>query len=66
MPNTPLPPGLIGVTELSEMLQLSEATIRSDLSRRPHRLPPRCLLLGTNRLAWTKVSVDAWLEARAL
>ena len=64
MHTKPLPKELLDVAELAKILQLSEATIRSDLSRRQYRLPPRLLLLGTNRLVWSRAAVAEWLEAR--
>jgi predicted DNA-binding transcriptional regulator AlpA len=53
---------LIGPREVGAMIGLSAATVRSDVSRRPERLPPRTLVRGTNRLWWSLSKVERWLS----
>lgn len=57
---------LVYLPELAKMIGLSEATIRSDLTRRPQRIPPRHLIPGKSTLAWRRASVLAWLEAQKM
>ncbi len=61
-----IPTDLIGPKELAPIVGLSEATIRSDATRRPSRLPPRFLVPGSNRLKWSKAVAMAWLEAQQM
>lgn len=51
---------LITVEELSLIIRKSAATIRNDLTRRPHSLPPVHRLPGCRRVFFK--NVDAWLS----
>lgn len=53
---------LLSVEDLARRLRKKPATIRSDLSRNPSGLPPRCCLPGTRRLLWREEDVAVWLE----
>lgn len=57
---------LLTVDQLSVFLQKSVASIRSDVTRNPHALPPICRLPGTKRLLWRVEDVEAWLEAHVV
>ena len=61
-----IPNDLIGPKELAPIVGLSEATIRSDATRRPDRLPPRFLIPGSNRLKWSRRVALAWVESHNL
>lgn len=52
---------LLTVEQLSECLQKSVASIRSDATRNPQSLPPICRLPGTKRLLWRVADVEQWL-----
>ncbi|QQZ41141.1 DNA-binding protein [Pseudomonas sp. SK3(2021)] len=52
---------LLTVEQLSEYLQKSVSSIRSDATRNPLSLPPICRLPGTKRLLWRVVDVEQWL-----
>jgi predicted DNA-binding transcriptional regulator AlpA len=52
---------LLRVEELAQLLHKSIASIRSDISRNPHALPPLCRLPGTKRLLWREEDVSRWL-----
>lgn len=60
---TELPPTL-GVVELAQLLHLSEKTIRADLSRAPHSLPPPMRRRNQQRsnLVWVTVEVLTWMR----
>jgi hypothetical protein len=60
-----IPPDLIGPDVLAPLVRLSPASIRSDVSRRPWRLPPRFQLAGSNRLWWSRATVDKWLREQS-
>lgn len=49
--------------ELATLLHKSPASVRSDLSRSPHLLPPR-LRTGGKKPLWLRSSVLVWLESR--
>lgn len=51
---------LLTVHDLALILCRSAATILSDLTRAPERVPPRCLLPGHNRNLWRPEDVQAW------
>lgn len=53
---------LIGIPELAELIGRRESTVRADVTRRPHTLPPRTKLPGSNRVLWHPEDVIAWLE----
>ncbi len=46
---------------LPALLTPKEVAVRSDVHRAPHRLPPRVLMPGSNRLRWNAKTVAAWL-----
>lgn len=50
------------VEDLAALLQRSVATVRSDVSRRPHTLPPRLVVPGTKGVMWLEADVRDWLE----
>ncbi|HYE34385.1 hypothetical protein [Methylocaldum sp.] len=50
------------INDLSNLLGLTEAGIRSALHRKSEHIPPS-FKLG-KRHAWRKVTVDKWLEER--
>lgn len=52
---------LLTVEELSQYLQKSASSIRSDATRNPRALPPICRLPGTKRLLWRAQDVERWI-----
>ena len=52
---------LIGVAELAAMIGLSPTTIKSDVTRRPHVLPPRVIFPGGRRVLWRLIDVTKWM-----
>lgn len=52
---------LLTVEELSQYLQKSASSIRSDATRNPRALPPICRLPGTKRLLWRAEDVEQWI-----
>lgn len=51
---------LLDIVALARILPFSEATIRADVSRRPHLLPP-FIKVGT-RTVWLRETVFQWLK----
>lgn len=55
---------LIGIDELAEILHRAPATIRTQATREPHKLPRR-ISDGTNSVLWRLYDVWAWLDQLA-
>ena len=51
---------LLDITQISEIICKTPATIRNDLKRRPHSIPPKLNLPG--KLRWHVEDVDKWIE----
>jgi predicted DNA-binding transcriptional regulator AlpA len=52
----------LGVAEMAELLHKTPRTIREDARRRPHSLPPRLRIPGSDRMLWLESDVAEWLE----
>ena len=52
---------LLTVEQLSACIRKSVASIRSDVTRNPHSIPPICRLPGTKRLLWRPEDVREFL-----
>jgi hypothetical protein len=57
----PLIRPLLSAQELSSILNRPLSSIRSDISRKPWSLPPRCQAPGTKLLLWRAEDVETWL-----
>lgn len=57
----PLIRPLLSAQELSGILNRPLSSIRSDISRKPWSLPPRCQAPGTKLLLWRAEDVESWL-----
>ncbi len=55
-------PELITVEELAFALKKTVKSIRSDATRNPKCLPPRCRLPGNKRLLWRREDVRDWID----
>ena len=54
---------IVGPEYIADLLGLSVGTVKIDVTRKPHSLPPRLLIPGRARLAWVEADVLAWLNA---
>ncbi len=52
---------LIGINELAAMIGLSPKTVRVEVTRRPHVLPPRVIFPGGRRVLWRLIDVTKWM-----
>lgn len=52
---------LIGIRELANRLYRKEATIRTQVSREPNKLPPRFPIPGSNQVVWMLATVINWM-----
>lgn len=55
-------PPVLGVSELSQLLQKTPSSIFADRSRAPHRVPPSCEPPGSRQPLWILEDVLAWLR----
>ena len=53
----------LGIEELSVIIRKRPGTIRVDVSRRPHTLPPRLKLPDSKRVVWLRSDVNQWLRS---
>lgn len=53
----------LGVDEIAALLHKTPRTIREDARRRPHSLPPRLRIPGSDRMLWLESDVIEWLES---
>jgi predicted DNA-binding transcriptional regulator AlpA len=53
----------ITIKQLAVILNRSPATIATEASKTPEKLPPRLILPGSRRVLWLKEDVEAWLKA---
>lgn len=47
--------------DLSEIIKKKASTIRADINRKPHTLPPRFILPGSRRVVFLESDVHKWL-----
>lgn len=52
----------LSIYDLASLLKRSVSTIRSDVTRRPHTLPPRLDIPGTKTVIWLQSDVEEWLR----
>lgn len=64
MPVTMSFPPVIGVDELSLLIDKAPATIFADRSRAPHKIPPAYLPPGCKSPRWVVADVLDWLKQR--
>jgi len=48
--------------DLSRIIGRAASTIKVDARRRPHTLPPRIAIPGSNRLRWLEKDVLEWID----
>ena len=51
----------LSVTDIANLLHKTPRTIREDARRRPHSLPPRLRIPGSDRMLWLESDVEEWL-----
>lgn len=56
------PARLIDIDELAKLLNRSKNTVRVDITRRPHTLPPQIKLPGSRMIRWRLKDVRDWIE----
>lgn len=59
----PALPKVLGVAELAALLRRAPKTVAIEVSRAPHKLPPRLKLPGSRRVLWLAEDVEKWLDA---
>jgi predicted DNA-binding transcriptional regulator AlpA len=56
----------LGIKDLAEILKKSRYSIATDVTKAPHKLPPRLMLPGNRRVLWLRSDVEKWLNAHRL
>lgn len=49
------------IKDLAKILNRSPATIATEVTKYPHKLPPRLNLPGSRRVLWLQEDVEKWL-----
>ncbi len=57
---------IVGIKYICELLNKTERTIRADIVRKPHCVPPPIIIPGTNLLLWKTNVIDDWLDKRQM
>jgi predicted DNA-binding transcriptional regulator AlpA len=55
-------PKLLDIDELSKLMRRSASTIAAEVTKAPHKLPPRLKLPGSRKVLWLASDVEAWLH----
>ncbi|RLA51610.1 MAG: hypothetical protein DRR42_09840 [Gammaproteobacteria bacterium] len=50
------------IADLASILNRSPATIATEVTKTPHKLPPRLNLPGSRRVLWYQEDVEKWLN----
>lgn len=58
-------PLILTIRDYSDLFNKSEESVKCDVTRAPHRLPPRLKIPGSRAVRFSKDSVIAWLEGLA-
>ena len=63
MENTDQPsPELLTISDIAKLLRRAPTTVATEVSRAPHKLPPRLCLPGSRKILWLKSDVEAWIN----
>lgn len=55
-------PQVLTIDDLSALLHRSAKTIAAEVTKAPHKLPPRLRLPGSRKVLWLASDVEAWLR----
>lgn len=50
------------ITDLARLLNRSPATIATEVTKNPDKLPPRLRLPGSRRVLWLQEDVEKWIN----
>ncbi len=50
------------IADLALILNRSPATIATEVTKAPHKLPPRLNLPGSRRVLWYQTDVEDWIN----
>ena len=50
------------IKQLAGILNRSPATIATEVSKAPHKLPPRLRLPGSRKVLWLRSDVEEWIN----
>jgi predicted DNA-binding transcriptional regulator AlpA len=55
-------PKLLDIDALSKLMRRSSSTIAAEVTKAPHKLPPRLKLPGSRKVLWLASDVETWLH----
>lgn len=55
------PSDTVDINELAKILHRSPHTIATEVTKAPHKLPPRLRLPGSRKVLWLRADVDQWI-----
>ena len=58
---SPMQMETLTIDDLAVILNRARATIATEVTKAPHKLPPRLHLPGSRRVLWLKEDVENWL-----
>lgn len=50
------------ISDVAKLLKKSPSTVATEVSKAPHKLPPRLCLPGSRRILWLRSDVEAWIN----
>jgi predicted DNA-binding transcriptional regulator AlpA len=50
------------INDLAQILNRSPATIATEVTKHPNKLPPRLKLPGSRRVLWLQEDVEHWIN----
>lgn len=52
------------IHDIAKLLHRAPSTIATEVTKAPHKLPPRLRLPGSRKVLWLRADVDAWLRTK--
>ena len=50
------------IDDVAKLLKRSPSTVATEVSKAPHKLPPRLRLPGSRKILWLRSDVEAWIH----
>ena len=50
------------IEDVAKLLKRSPSTVATEVSKAPHKLPPRLRLPGSRKILWLRSDVEAWIH----
>lgn len=50
------------IGDIAKLVHKTPRTVREDIHRRPHSLPPRLIIPGSAKILWLESDVQEWIN----